>query len=143
MCVTKADRDVETGVSMTGQRRSIVIVEDDAGMSKAIGRLLRVAGFHAVVFPSAEALLETDAADSADCFVLDIHLPGLSGFELRRRLGALGHEAPVIFITAHDEASTRKEAERLGCRAYFRKPFNGHALLQAIRLVLGESAEPI
>ena len=121
---------------MPDQHQSIVVVEDDAGMSKAIGRLLRAAGCHAVLFPSAEALLGTDAADAASCLVLDIHLPGLSGFELRRRLTTSGHEPPVIFITAHDEPSTRHEAEGLGCTAYFRKPFDGNALLEAIRLAL-------
>jgi FixJ family two-component response regulator len=126
---------------MAEQHETIVVVEDDAGMNKAIGRLLRVADFHAVLFSSAEALLETDAANSAACLVLDIHLPGISGFELRRRLAASGHEPPVIFITAHDEASTRAEAESLGCSAYFRKPFNGHALLKAIQFVLSRDAE--
>ena len=102
-------------------------------MSKAIERLLRAAGFQAVLFPSAEELLQTDTVDSAACLVLDIHLPGLSGFELRQRLAASGHKPPVIFITAHDEASARDEAQRLGCIAYFRKPFEGNALLAAIR----------
>ena len=125
---------------MADQHETIVIVEDDAGMSKAVGRLLRVAGFQAVLFSSAEALLETDAANSADCLVLDVHLPGLSGFELRRRLAGSGHAMPVIFVTAHDEPSTRAEAEGLGCSAYFRKPFNGRALLKAIHLALRRDA---
>ena len=94
------------------------------------------------LFLSGEALLETDAANSAACLVLDIHLPGISGFELRRRLAASGHEPPVIFISAHDEASTRAEAESLGCSAYFRKPFNGHALLKAIELAVRRSPDP-
>ncbi len=105
-------------------------------MSKAIERLLRAAGFRAVLFPSAEELLQTDVADSAACFVLDIHLPGLSGFELRRRLVASDRKLPVIFITAHDDPSARDEAQRLGCIAYFRKPFEGSALLEAIRRAL-------
>jgi FixJ family two-component response regulator len=111
-------------------------VEDDAGMSKAIGRLLRAAGYEPVVFSSAEDLLQTDAGNSAACFVLDIHLPGLSGFELQRRLAASGRKPRVIFITAHDDASTRDEAQRQGCIAYLRKPFDGSALLEAIRLAL-------
>ena len=130
------DNEPETTVIMPNQRPVIVVVEDDAGMRKAIERLLRAAGFHAVLFPSAEALLETDAADSAGCLVLDIHLPGLSGFDLRRRMVASGHNTPVIFITAVDEAPARDEARQLGCLAYFRKPFEGVALLAAIRQAL-------
>ena len=121
---------------MLDQHPSLVVVEDDAGISKAIGRLLRAAGFAPVLFSSAEDLLQTDAANSAACFVLDIHLPGLSGFELQRRLAASGRKPRVIFITAHDEASARDEAQRLGCIAYLRKPFDGNALLEAIRVAL-------
>ena len=116
--------------------QSIVVVEDDTGMSKAIQWLLRAAGFRVVVFSSAEKLLQTDAVDSAACLVLDIHLPGLSGFDLLRRLVASGHALPVIFITAHDDPSASDEAHRLDCAAYFRKPFEGSALLEAIRQAL-------
>jgi CheY-like chemotaxis protein len=113
----------------------IVVVEDDAGMSKAIERLLRAAGFQPVSFVSAEELLQTEAADSAACLVLDIHLPGLSGLELARLLIGSGHAKPIIFITGQDEAPLRDEARRLGC-PYFRKPFEGKALLEAIRVAV-------
>ena len=111
---------------------SIVIVEDDAGMKTAIERLLRAAGYRPICFASAEELLQTMAADTAACLVLDIHLPGLSGLELGRLLAASGHVKPFIFITGQDEPSLCDEARRLGC-AYFRKPFAGQALLEAIR----------
>jgi FixJ family two-component response regulator len=115
------------------QHQSIVVVEDDPGMKKAIERLLRAAGFHPVSFTSAEELLQTRAADSAACLVLDIHLPGLSGLELARLLIGSGRAKPVIFITGQDETSLRDEALQLGCIDYFRKPFDGSALLEAIR----------
>lgn len=117
---------------MPNQYQSIVIVEDDAGMKKAIERLLRAAGFQPVSFASAEELLQTEAAASAACLVLDIHLPGLSGLELGRLLATSGCAKPVIFITGQDEPTLRDEARRIGC-AYFRKPFEGKALLEAIR----------
>ena len=121
----KASREVSS-------QQSIVVVEDDAGMKKAIERLLRAAGFQSVSFASAEELLQTEAAESAACLVLDIHLPGLSGLELGRVLAASGRPKPLIFITGQDEPSTRDEAQRLGC-GYFRKPFEGKGLLEAIR----------
>ena len=101
-------------------------------MSKAIARLLRAAGFQSLSFASAEELLETEAVDSAACLLLDIHLPGLSGLELARLLVTSGRAKPVIFITGQDEVPLRDEAQQLGC-AYFRKPFEGSALLAAIR----------
>ena len=142
MNVRTADRAPETIALMPDQHQAVVVVEDDAGMRKALERLLRAAGFHAVLFPSAEALLETNAADSAGCLVLDIHLPGFSGFELRRRLVGSGHDAPVIFITAQDEEPAREEARQLGCIAYFRKPVEGSALLEAIRRGLRMDSNP-
>src|SRR4029077_8613434 len=113
----------------------IVVVEDDAGMSKAIARLLRAAGFQPMSFASAAELMQTAAVDSSACLVHDIHLPGLSGLELARLLITSHRAKPIIFITGQDEVSLRDEAQRLGS-AYFRKPFAGSALLEAIRSVV-------
>jgi DNA-binding response OmpR family regulator len=85
----------------------IVVVEDDPSMSQAIKRVLHAGGFTPVVFDSAESALAADAAEAADCLVLDIHLPGMSGLDLYRRLTHAGEGPPTIFITAHDEPSVR------------------------------------
>jgi FixJ family two-component response regulator len=86
-------------------------------------------------------LLEAHAEEIAACLVLDVHLPGLSGMNLQRRLLAAGHQLPVIFITAHDEPALRDEAHILGCVGYFRKPFVGTQILDVIRRVLVPKAE--
>ncbi len=107
-------------------------------MRQAIERILRLGGFTTVLFASAEAALETNAAGSADCLVLDIRLPGMSWFELYRRLALAGKETPVIFITARDEPAVREEAERLGgAGSFLLKPFSGGVLLVAVARVLG------
>jgi FixJ family two-component response regulator len=111
---------------------SIVVVDDDPGMNQAIRRLLDAAGFNAVTFGSAEALLAGDAASRAACMIFDIHLPGLSGFDLRRKLQERGVNAPVIFITAYDDAAARTQAEESGAIALFSKPFQREPLLSAI-----------
>ncbi len=121
---------------MPGEIPTILVVEDDASMGQAIKRILRAGGFEAVVFASAEAAFEADTARTADCLVLDIRLPGMSGFELYRRLVQCGSEAPVIFITAHDETAIREEAERLGARSFLPKPFSGRMLLDAVAQAL-------
>jgi DNA-binding response OmpR family regulator len=121
---------------MPNDSPSIVIVEDDASMSQAIGRILRAGGFEAVAFASAEAALEGDAIAKADCLVLDIHLPRMSGFELYRRLIQVGERPPVVFITAHDEPTVRELAEEMAAASYLPKPFSGRALLEAVRQVL-------
>jgi FixJ family two-component response regulator len=104
-------------------------------MKQAFGRILRASGYSPVLFSSAEAALEAEPATAADCLILDIHLPGMSGFELYRQLAPTGARSPAIFITAHDEPAVREEAQRLG-GAYFSKPFSGRALLDAITQAL-------
>jgi FixJ family two-component response regulator len=115
---------------------SILVVEDDSSMSQAIERVLQAGGFEAVLFASAEAALEAVVATTADCLVFDIFLPGISGFELYRRLAHCGSEAPVIFVTAQDEPALREEAEKLGASRFLLKPFAGRMLLDAVAQVL-------
>ena len=115
---------------MQDNRGNIVIVEDDAGLNRAVVRLLQAAGFHSYAFDTAEGLLSSSMLTVADCFVLDIHLPGISGIELRTKLGDAGISRPVIFITAHDDADTRESAR--SATACLMKPFTGHMLIQAI-----------
>jgi FixJ family two-component response regulator len=117
---------------MTDQRKVIAIVDDEQAMLKAIERLLTACGFSTQGFASAEAFLDSRSAQDAACLVLDIHLGGMSGIELRRRLNAVRSTLPVIFITAVDDESVRKEAIEVGCIACLRKPFPGNLLLGAI-----------
>jgi FixJ family two-component response regulator len=113
-----------------------VIVEDDPAMGEALRRLLSVAGFSVSGFHSAEALLASPMATDSACLVIDIHLPGISGFELRRRLVESGSRAKVIFITAHEDEQIRAEAVRSGAEAFFTKPFPGRKLIEALRAAL-------
>jgi FixJ family two-component response regulator len=122
--------------------RRIVVVEDDASMSCAIERILRLAGFAPQTFDSAEKMLEAEAAAGTACFVFDVHLPGLTGFELRERMARSGAQAPVIFITAFDEPRSRRLAERAGAVGYFTKPFSGHELVAAVARAVAEPAPP-
>ncbi|MGY4502388.1 FixJ family two-component response regulator [Bradyrhizobium sp. GM24.11] len=69
---------------------------------------------------------------TATCLLLDIHLGGISGIALQRRLAASGSRCPVIFMTASDDEVTRNEAMDAGCIAYLRKPFAQDVLLNAI-----------
>ena len=115
----------------------IVVVDDDDGARQAFERVLNAAGFRTLAFPSAETLLQSNAAAGAACLVFDIHLPGLSGFELRRELARRGAQPPVIFVTGHDEPAARDQAEALGASAYLPKPFAGRALVAAVTLAVG------
>ena len=105
---------------------AVIVVDDNAGLLKSVARLLAHHGIESRTFASAEALLESDSVQTATCLLLDIHLGGISGIELQRRLAASGSKWPVIFMTANDDEATRNEAMDAGCIAYLRKPFEGH-----------------
>lgn len=120
----------------------IVIVDDDPGMNQAVERLLRAGGFDPVGFSSGEALLKSEAAEAADCLLLDIHLPGLSGFDLYRQLEIAGIHTPVIFITAYDDVDARARAEQCGASAYLTKPFSGRNVMSAINNALNKTVPP-
>jgi FixJ family two-component response regulator len=114
------------------RQKIIAVVEDDPGTLDAIGLLLDAHGFATKLFGSAEAFLERGVAEGVDCLLLDIHLGGLSGIGLRRRLDASGSTLPVIFMTAIDDTDTRGQALRAGCVAYLQKPVLARQLLDAI-----------
>jgi FixJ family two-component response regulator len=124
--------DIGQEADMPTQPRNVIVVDDDSGFLKSVARLLSVHGFEIRTFNSAEALLDSDAARTATSMLLDIHLGGISGIELRRRLTASGSTCPVIFMTAIDDDATRNEALSAGCVAYLKKPFAPHLLLDAL-----------
>ena len=119
----------------------VAIVDDDDGLRRSFSRLLRVAGFQPITYPSAEALLEDDKHPRFDCLVLDIQLTGMSGLELAQRLVAVRDHTPIIFITAHDDPETCRQAEIAGCAGYFRKTDPGQVIIQKIRHVAGVADE--
>ena len=87
-------------------------------------------------FASAPEFFDSGPSRRTACLVLDIHLDGMSGFELQERLATDRPDIPIIFITAHDDDATRKRVRQSGAAAYLRKPFDKHALLDAIRKAL-------
>jgi FixJ family two-component response regulator len=110
----------------------VCIVDDDRSLLRALGRLLRIAGFSVEAFASAEEFLEAKHRAPPCCLVLDVRLSGMSGFELHEALVATGTPPPVVFITAHDDPETRERARRTGAIQYLRKPFEEVALIEAL-----------
>ena len=122
---------------------NVALVEDDASVRKAIVRLLTVAGFPTIAFDSAEAYLDSaETTKQQGCVVIDINLPGLSGFELQERMCATA-SLPVVFITAHDEPSVRARYQQSGAIAYLVKPFPAEELITAVRKALCTVSESV
>src|SRR5215831_7393368 len=92
----------------------ISVVDDDLSVRKSLGRLIRSVPLKVKAFASAEEFLNSDHPCEADCLILDVRLPGMSGIELHRRLLADKCDVPVIFITAHgsdDDAKLEAASE--------------------------------
>ena len=117
---------------MTQNKIKVAVVDDDEGFASALERRFRLFGFEVSTYSSAEAFLTSTALPRPDCLVLDIQLGAMSGLDLQRRLGELGARSPIIFVTAYDSPSIRKEAEQGGCSAFFLKPVPTKLLLEAI-----------
>jgi FixJ family two-component response regulator len=116
---------------MEPQPVQVAVIEDDPGLRQALERILRVAGYSASLYASAEEFLSAEASMPA-CLVLDIQLPGASGFDLQRRLAEEGRTPPVVFITAHDTDASRIRAAEAGAAAFLAKPFPGRVLVEAV-----------
>lgn len=126
--------------SVTHGGRVVVLVEDDRSVRVAIGRLLRASGFAARAYPSAEAALADPAAGHADCVVVDLNLPAMSGLDLLDRLRARGVTAPAVAITAADTARVRADTRRRGVQHLLAKPFGGPELVELLERLLGSQA---
>lgn len=118
---------------MNHTRQLIVIVEDDAGMGRALQRLLRVSGFDILLFGCAEAYSHANCMRVPYCLVLDVQLPGISGPRFYEQLGY--RRPPAVFITSHDNPETRSAVACAGGQELLIKPFVAKDLLDAISRV--------
>jgi FixJ family two-component response regulator len=118
---------------MVVHRCQIAIVDDDPAMRQAVGRLCGAAALPNRGFSSAEEFLTSGALEDAGFLILDIQLPGLSGFELHESLAKRGIHLPVVFITGQDQPLNREKARKAGAAAYLTKPFAAADLIAALR----------
>jgi FixJ family two-component response regulator len=123
---------------MEGQmERLVAVVDDDISVRESLDSLFRSVGMEVRVFASAEDFLKSADPRHADCLVLDVRLPGMSGVELHHRLLARDRKMPVIFITAHaSDDRARSEARSDWTVAYLTKPFSEDELLDAVNAAM-------
>ncbi len=123
----------------TGENPSVsfpvAVIDDDPAFRRALGRLLRGAGYEVETFSSAEEYLARDSGRSYCCLVLDVYLGGLSGLDLHAQLADSGTRVPVVFMTAHEDVGVvARAAPGVPC---LRKPFDEELLFEAIAAVTG------
>lgn len=114
---------------MSRPKSIVAIVDDDPRLLESVGDLLESAGYVARSFSSAESLL-VGGLSELDVLITDIGMPGMNGFELRDRVKETRPELPVFLITGRHEIADQQRAQGIG--GFFRKPFDGPALLAAV-----------
>jgi FixJ family two-component response regulator len=115
----------------------VSIVDDDDSLRRSLRNLLGSVGFRVETFASAEAFLQSVHQERTGCLVLDLGMPGMSGLDLLGHLSGLGRRIPSVILTAHgDEA--RQRSLQAGAVAFLTKPFDGDALVDAVRTALGQ-----
>lgn len=118
----------------------IGVVDDDAGMRRALSRLLAGAGFRVQCWASAAELLTDLPRNAPDCLVLEINMPGINGLDLQDQLAADACHLPVIFLTGKGDIPMAVRAIKAGAVNFFTKPVKDDDLLDAIRAALEISA---
>jgi FixJ family two-component response regulator len=117
-------------------RTLVSVVDDDESVRESLPDLLKELGFASRTFNSGEAFLASDFVKQTECLILDIAMPGMSGFDVQRELKVRRQEIPIVFITARRDENTRPDEFGEGAVACLLKPFSDTALLQAIQSAL-------
>lgn len=113
---------------------TVLVVDDDEASREALSMLLEQMGLRALTARSGEAALQTLKHATVDLVLLDLRMPGLSGFEVLRHLKARpGWRAPVIMTTASGDSQDVGEALRLGAAGYILKPVKAELLRARIQ----------
>jgi len=117
---------------VTDPGATVFVIDDDPSVRRALGRLLKAAGFLVEAFDSAEAFLAGPRTAEAVCLVLDVSMPGRSGLDLQGILSDRNPDLPVVFITGHGCIPTAVRAMKAGAVDFLTKPFREKDLLAAI-----------
>ena len=120
---------------------TVFLVDDNAGVRTALGRVFQSVGYEVQQFDSAQAYLERASPEDSGCLVLDIKMPGMTGLDLQERLSALGFSTPIIFITGYGSVPASVRAMKWGAADFFEKPLNHRELLDAVERAVKQDAE--
>jgi FixJ family two-component response regulator len=121
------------------QKKVIAVVEDDAGIRRALEGLLTCWGYGVELYASAEEFIHAAISSAAACLLVDIQLGDVSGVELGRHLSSSGLSFPIIFMTGSQDEIIRRQAVDFGCIAYLSKPLQTKQLQEAIDLAIRQN----
>ena len=116
-------------------------MDDDQPVREALESMLKAVGLQTQTFATAEEFLESGNREMTACLILDVRLPGMNGIELQKRLIESHSQVPIIFVTAHGDASLRDLLMNAGAAGFLNKPVRSDALLREIDSAM-EKARP-
>jgi FixJ family two-component response regulator len=121
---------------MTEFQSIVFVIDDNAGLRKALDSLIRSVGLQVQLFVSAQEFLDAKRPEVPSCLILDIRLKGISGLDFQRQLAEADDRIPIIFISGHADILTSVRAMKAGAVEFLTKPFRDQDLLDAIHAAL-------
>jgi FixJ family two-component response regulator len=118
------------------QQATIVVIDDDASMRRALENLLKSVGFAVELFASPQEFLQSERPERPGCIVLDVRFPGRSGLDMQRDLANSDSQLPIIFITGYGDVPMSVRAMKAGAVEFLTKPFRDQDLLDAVGAAL-------
>ena len=118
------------------EQPTVVVIDDDASIRKALENLLRSVGLDVELFRSPQDFLQSNRPDRPGCIVLDVRFPGRSGLDMQREISAANTSLPIIFITGYGDIPMSVRAMKAGAVEFLTKPFRDQDLLDAVGVAL-------
>lgn len=122
--------------------RHVFVVDGDESARRGFARLLRAAGYDVRDFSTATEFLERLEPGATGCVLLDVGAAGLLCEKPQKELQARQADLPIICLSADDDWASRRMAQEVQAAAFFRKPVDGTALLDAIAWALRSQSVP-
>src|SRR5271168_4405823 len=125
--------DDQTNIAAT-----VLVVDDDPGARLLVGSALQVAGFHVITAPDGASALSEFHAHPADCVVLDVVMPGMSGFDVCRalRAGPSSRHVPILMQTSFDDMESVQRAYNAGATDFSSKGINPMLLAERVKFLV-------
>ncbi|NIY73855.1 response regulator [Marivivens donghaensis] len=120
--------------------KRVLVIEDEPNIIEAISFILSRDGWTVHTHADGETANNKIKAMPPDLIILDVMLPGKSGFDILRDLRADGetHEIPVLMLTARGQTRDREMAERLGVTQFMTKPFSNAEVIESVRTLVAD-----
>ena len=120
-------------------KKQIYILDDDESVLRSLRLLMVSYGFAVDTFSRAEDFFTAVPNSAEGCLILDIHMPGLNGWDTQERLAKTGYKLPVIVITADKDDHFKEKALKAGAVGFLQKPFEDHYLLHMVSRVFNKT----